>query len=146
MVRNKGRWIVGMAIAACFALAVYQFFGRAESATIVRLNGVVAIINTEGEFPPGQRDAAGGAGINFKIGLVGECLGAVSENAGGTVIVWPPGSQLESAGESVAVKVAGRRYVVGDEFTGTQTRFPATVEQSVPPTCRGYAVQGVRVP
>lgn len=87
-----------------------------------------------------------GVGVEGSVELIGgRCVGFAdlggSGGSGGSVIVWPPGTEVHGTGESLEITSRGVTIRIGDEIVAgsTQRSFPS-LEGRLPEECDGAEV------
>jgi hypothetical protein len=115
---------------------------------VVEAGSTVVLIEGRELGPRGE--SLVGVGVTGVLGLVGgRCVGLVRTLGAldGSVIVWPPDTQVSGSGTSVAITSRGVTRPPGDEINaGTRDglRFPDFVER-LPAECEGSELMDLQL-
>ena len=127
MTRARRRLLAAGLACAAATLLVGCAAGSASEVTVLRADGLVALVDPSG-------DDGMDAQVVGVIALTGGGCLAIDDGsgAGAVPLIWPPGTTLD--GDEV-VLASGERLVVGDEVSGAGGEIPAADAGDLPGEC-----------
>lgn len=135
---HRRRIFLVLGIVAVCALVAFASVRHLERIRVVREGNVVIAI--EGHDLTWWNDFSIGVGIIGTLGLVGDrCVGFVSsEGSGGTVIVWPAGTEIVGEGPTMTIRSEGKTVRIGQQVVAGSAfgHDFAGIRKELPRECR----------